>query len=248
MRLLATALVVQLATAQFAAAQPGYIEQAFATGETLDYNLTWLRMAGGTARMTIAPVAGDARRLRIHSVGKSGSGFSRIFRVRDEIESVVARDSFTTLEYIKRQDEAGDKKVEVTKVEGGVATRTRKKVKKVPVPTPVYDPLSIIYFLRTVDLSPGKKHEFSVVADARVYNVHVHVLRRESITTDLGTFKTVVVEPKMEIGGIEREERLLIWYSDDDRRLPVRIRTDVKFGTITATLRGVQSGALPLDK
>lgn len=243
MKFLAAALIA----AQLAAAQPNYVAQAFATGETLDYNLTWLRMSGGTARMTIAPVVGDAKRLRILSVGKSGAGFSRIFRVRDEIESVVARDTFTTLEYIKRQDEDGEKKVEVTRVEGGVATRTRKKVKKVRVPTPVYDPLSIIYFLRTVDLSPGKKHEFSVVADAKVYNVHVHVLRRESVATDLGTFKTIVVEPKMEIGGIEREERLLIWYSDDERRLPVRIRTDVKFGTITATLRSVQSGAAPLD-
>jgi len=241
-------MAAALLAAQLATTPLSYIEQAFANGETLDYDLTWLRVSGGTARMTIAPVSDDEKRLRILSLGKSSSAFSRIFRVRDEIESVVDRHTFTTLEYIKRQDEGGEKKVEVTKVEGGVATRTRKKVKKVRVPTPVYDPLSIIYLLRSVDLSPGKKHLFSVVADAKLYNVHVHVLRRESVKTDLGTFKTVVVEPKMESGGIEREERLLIWYSDDERRIPVRIRTDVKFGTITATLRGVQSGAAPLDK
>ncbi|HVR41285.1 MAG TPA: DUF3108 domain-containing protein [Thermoanaerobaculia bacterium] len=244
MKALAAALVIaQLATP----APPNYIDEAYEKGETLDYSLTWLRMSGGTLRMTIAPEAGDEKRIRMRSLGKSSSGFSRIFRVHDQIESIVDRDTFTTLEYHKRQDEGGNKKEEITRVEGGIATRTRKKIKKVRVPTPVYDPLSIIYYLRTLDLSPGKKHEIAVIADAKLYSVHVHVVRRESVSTELGTFKTILVEPKMEAGGTEREERLLIWYSDDEKRIPVRIRTDVKFGTITATLRGMQSGAAPID-
>ena len=42
--------------------------------------------------------------------------------------------------------------------------------------------------------------------------------------------------------GIFREEDsdLTIWYSDDARHLPVRIRSDVKIGTITASLKQVK--------
>lgn len=218
---------------------------SFLSGETLDYELKWLRITGGSARMTIGPLGED--RVRITSVGKSSPGFSRIFRVRDEIETIVSKEDFSTLRYSKRLDEQGDKIEEVTTVEDGVATRKRKKIKKVDVPRPVFDPISLIYHLRTLDLSAGKTHDFTVIADGKVYTVHAIVVRREVLTTPAGRFNTVVIEPKMSAAGVEREERLWIWYSDDERKLPVRIRTEVNFGAITATLRSVTPGVGAVD-
>jgi hypothetical protein len=212
----------------------------FNQGETLDYNLHWTTISGGSARMTISPLNGD--RYRITSVGKSGRFFSRFFRVRDEIESVVDRTTFSTQQYHKILDERGRKKDELTVIRNGTATRKDKTIK---VPDPVFDPLSLIYHLRTLDLTPGKMHEFTVIADGKLYTLHANVLQRETIDTPAGKFNTVLVEPKMESqSGIYRDEqrRLLIWYSDDDRHLPVRIRSDLNFGSITATLRGVQPG------
>lgn len=220
---------------------------AFLQGETLDYNLTWLKITGGTARMTIAPVEGDESLLRITSVGKSSPGFSRVFKVRDEIETIVAREDFSTLKYTKNLDEQGEQKTEVTTIEEGVATRVRNKVKTVKVPRPVFDPISLIYHLRTLDLAVGSVHELKVLADVKVYNVHARVTRRERIQTPAGTFNTVLVEPRMETGGVERKEKMFIWYSDDSRRIPVRIRTEVKFGAVTATLRGVGTTVTSTD-
>lgn len=222
------------------------IFSTFLSGETLDYELKWLKITGGSARMTIGPL--DDGRLRITSVGKSSPGFSRFFKVRDEIETIVSRDDFSTLRYLKKLDEQGDKHEELTTITEGVASRVRhSKVKNVKVPRPVYDPISLIYLIRTLDLSPGKKHDFTVIADGKVYSVHANVVRRETLTTPAGEFKTVVVEPKMESGGVAREERLWIWYSDDERRIPVRIRSEVSFGAITATLRGVSAGVGVVD-
>lgn len=219
---------------------------SFLSGETLDYEVKWLKITGGTARMTIAAQGDD--RIRITSVAKSSPAFSRFFKVRDEIETIVARDDFSTLSYVKKLDEDGDKHEEVTAIENGVATRKKKsKTKTVPVPDPVFDPISLIYHLRTLDLSVGKRHDFTVIADGKVYNVHASVVRRETITTPAGTFKTVVVEPKMEAGGVAREERLWIWYSDDERHLPVRIRSEVNFGAVTVSLRAVTPGVRSID-
>ncbi len=73
------------------------------------------------------------------------------------------------------------------------------------------------------------------------------MVRREVLTTPAGRFNTVVIEPKMSSAGVDRDERLWIWYSDDERRLPVRIRTEVNFGAITATLRAVTPGVGAID-
>lgn len=239
--LAAVLLAAQLATPPVSPIEPRFVE-----GETLDYNLTWLRITGGTARMTIQPHDGDDS-FRITSIARSSPSFSRIFKVRDEIETTVARKDFSTIRYVKRLDEDGDKIEEVTVVEDGVATRTRKKVKKINVPRPVYDPISLIYLLRQRDLTPGRAYHFELIADGKLYAVNARVIKKEKIQTPAGTFDCVRVEPQMLSGGVEREEKLFLWYSDDERRLPVRIRTEVKFGAVTANLRGFASGVRSLD-
>lgn len=215
-------------------------EPKFLAGETLDFNLSWLKITGGTARMTIAPEGGDS--YKITSVARSTPSFSRFYKVRDEIETTVDRNDFSTTRYVKRLDEEGDTIEEVTVVADGVATRTRKKVKKVRVPRPVYDPISVIYQLRMRDLSPGKSYDFELIADGKLYVVHARVVGRERVQTPAGTFDCVKVQPRMLRGGVERDERMFIWYTNDERKLPVRIRTEIKVGAITATLRSVSNG------
>ncbi len=235
-------LLAALIAAQLAGT-PG--DHRFAEGETLDYNLTWLKITGGTARMTIQPLGDDS--FRITSIARSTPSFSRFYKVRDEIETTVARSDFSTTRYVKRLDEDGDAIEEVTVVEDGVATRTRKKVKKVRVPRPIFDPISVIYLLRMRDLTPGKVYDFELIADGKLYTVHARVVRREKVRTPAGTFDCLRVEPQMISGGVEREERLFLWFSDDERKLPVRIRTEVKFGAVTATLIGLNKGVTSVD-
>jgi hypothetical protein len=228
-----------------AASIAGPVEKIYAEGETLDYTVTWMKVAGGTARMTIAPESEG--RYRITSVVKSGGGLARFVKVRDEIETIVDRSDFSTLRYSKRLDERGDKMEEVTTIEDGIASRKRKKIRKIPVPRPVYDPFSVIYYFRTLELAPGKTYEFDLISDGKLYTVHARVVRREKVTTPAGTFDALLVEPQMASAGVQREERLYIWYSDDERRLPVRIRTEVKFGSVTATLKSVTAGVTSVD-
>jgi hypothetical protein len=221
------------------------MDRPYSQGETLDYTLAWMKVTGGVARMTIAP-SGDSL-YRITSVARSTGGISRLFKIRDEIETTVDRSDFSTIRYVKRLDEQGDKMLETTTIENGVATRKRKKVKKIPVPRPVFDPISVIYYFRTLELAPGKSYELTLISDGKLYTVHARVLRRENVTTPAGTFSTLLVEPEMVSAGVEREERLFIWYSDDERHLPVRIRTEVKFGSVTATLKSVSPGVTSTD-
>ena len=218
------------------------LRETYMAGETLDYDLSWSRVSGGSARMTISPI--DPERYRITSVGKSGTFFSRFFRVRDEIESIVSSDDFSTLQYHKVLQEGSKHKDELTIIDEHQRVALRKG-KAIKVPQPVFDPLSLMYYVRSLDLSPGKVHEFTIIADGKIYTVTAQVNNREKITTPAGTFDTVVVEPKMASqAGVFKDEqrRLLIWYTDDDRHIPVRIRSDVKIGSITVSLRNITAG------
>ena len=216
--------------------------EIFDKGETLDYSLTWLKVTGGMARMTVSPK--DEERYRITSVARSSGSLARFIKVRDEIETTVSRANFGTQLYVKRLDEKGDKHEETTVISEGVAARTKNgKTKTVKVPEPVFDPISVIYYFRTLELAPGNAYDMTLISDGKMYTVNARVLRREVVTTPAGKFNTLLVEPKMINSGVPREERLFIWYTDDERRLPVRIRTEIKVGAITASLRASAPGA-----
>lgn len=250
-RALLVALVCAASMATALAAEP--IDSVFVTGETLDYSLTWLAITGGAARFTISLAPGAPDRFRITSIAATSSGFARIFRVRDEIHSFVDRVLFTTIGYEKHLREGSHRKDDVTTIDRahGVATRRRpgKQDQTTHVVEPVFDPISLIYQFRRLPLRPGDKVHFTVVGDGKTYAVDATVAERESITTPLGTFRTVAVEPQMSAGGLFKDEdsKLTIWYSDDERHLPVRIRSDVKIGSITATLLGVRAGVTGIE-
>ena len=223
------------------------INDIFAAGETLDFDLTWVLVTGGSARMTVGPAPGDPAHYRITSIAKSSSSFSFIFSVRDQIESIINRSDFSTIRYQKNLNEKGKKKVDTTTIDETRKTATRvrpfKRTQQIAVPKPVFDPLSLVYHLRTLPLQPGTVQSFTVFADGKVYLLEARITKRESIDTPAGTFKTVVVEPKMLAGGLFKDEGdLTIWYTDDVRHIPVRIRSDVKVGAITAALRSIRPG------
>jgi len=239
------AIVIAASAQNLTRSQPpasNYLDDAFSKGERLNYSLAWLRVVGGTATLSISPDT-DSKRVRMSSVAKSGSVFASIYPVRDEIESIVRASTFSTVRFHKILNERSKFKEELTVVDEsrGIAIR---KGKQTTVPTPVFDPLSTIYQLRRLDLTPGKKHSFNVLADGKVYSMEAEVMGREVVTTDAGTFRTVLVEPRMPHGGIFRDEnnRLIIWYTDDERHIPVRIRSYITHGTITATLRSFSQG------
>ncbi len=224
------------------------VQGIFVRGETLDFELTWLLVTGGGFRMTIGPLPNDPMHFRITSIAKSSSSFSFIFKVRDAMSSIVNRDDFSTIRYDKHLNERGRRKDDTTIIDERrkIATRRRPNhdTEEIIVPKPVFDPLSLVYHLRALDLRPGTVQRFTVFADGKVYTLEADVDRTETIGTPAGTFKTVVVEPKMLAGGLFREEgSLTIWYTDDARHIPVRIRSDLKVGSITANLQAIRSGA-----
>ena len=73
-----------------------------------------------------------------------------------------------------------------------------------------------------------------------IYQLTLHALRYEKLTTPLGTFDTIVYEPRMEKtppqGMFKKGSTVRVWIAQDETRLPVRFQVDFKFGAGVATL------------
>ena len=73
---------------------------------------------------------------------------------------------------------------------------------------------------------------------AMLRNMTVSLLRHEEIKTTLGSFKTLRVQPTAAAGVVKNRGNIWIWYTDDDRHLPVQMRARLFWGTITFRLTG----------
>lgn len=96
----------------------------------------------------------------------------------------------------------------------------RKRV--VTVPT-VYDPVSVAYYFRWRDLGAEDRPR-NVYAGRKVWQISARLLGNERIRTEHGEIDAIAVRPVIRKDGkVQDKGDLKIWFSGDDRRVPVRL-------------------------
>ncbi|MES2692338.1 MAG: DUF3108 domain-containing protein [Verrucomicrobiota bacterium] len=118
------------------------------------------------------------------------------------------------------------------------------------LPIPAGDPVDLIIALlqtRSWNLKPGEKQDALVLFDDDFYELTIHAARYEQITSKLGTFNTLVLEPRMDKtppkGMFKRGSTVRVWIAQDERRLPVQFQVEFKIGTGTARLESYRPPA-----
>jgi hypothetical protein len=113
------------------------------------------------------------------------------------------------------------------------------------VPHCVQDVLSAIYYARNIDYArykPGAKIPFSMFLDENVYNLHITYLGKERIKTKYGTFNTIKISPMLIEGTIFKGgDKMVIWVTDDNNHIPVRIDSPIVVGSIKVDLVGYEN-------
>ncbi len=110
----------------------------------------------------------------------------------------------------------------------------------VKVPAYPYDVLAAFYYTRTHELEIGKSISIVNHDHKKIYNLLVKIHRRDTIQTDAGTFRCLVVEPLLQGEGIfQQKGKLLVWLTDDKFKLPVQMTSEIAVGSITAEIEEI---------
>jgi hypothetical protein len=123
--------------------------------------------------------------------------------------------------------------------------RTDGKVESGTLPTDKpLDELSFMYYARTLPLEVGDQYNLTRYFKESGNPVVLRVLRRETVTVPAGRFHTIVVQPLIRTSGLFGEGgRAEIYFSDDERRIPVLIKSRVPVvGSLTMSLRSYRAG------
>ena len=174
---------------------------------------------------------------------ESNAFFSRFYKVRERIESYWDRRGLYSRRYVEDRREGKFRQQSDIVFDPVRNEAVYSDGRTFPVPARVQDALSAFYYFRTQALPLGGSIVFHYHASRKSQPLQVKVLGRERIETPAGTFDCVGIEPILKAGGIFKNSgRLVIWVTDDERRMPVLMKSKVAIGSISVVLVEARAG------
>jgi Protein of unknown function (DUF3108) len=213
---------------------------SFPVKQTLSYAVDWRVFPAGTATFHLEQ-AGAMQ--HIVATGESIGAVNLLFRVNDRFESYFNRTTGCSANFAKQLQEGRRQVVSTLKFVDGKQVLDEKnlvsgisKTQEAVIPPCVTDLMSAIFYGGSQPLQPGASFHMPVADAMRVVDVTMKAEAREQVVTLAGTFPTIRVQPIADAGVVKNRGNIWIWYTDDERRMPVQMRARLFWGTITMRL------------
>ncbi len=216
---------------------------AFGVGEELLFDVSYGLIKAGSATMSIPDTVWRYGRpcYRILTTARSASFFDVFFKVRDKVQTIIDMQGIFPWEFEKHIREGGyesDRYVTYDQIN----QKVYYKKDTLKVPPYIQGVLSSFYYVRTLDLKVGKHFDIDNYGDGKIYPLRVLVHRKQTINVPAGKFKCIVVEPVLRTEGIFNQKgKLTIWLTDDERKIPVLMKSEVLIGSISVKLKEIRS-------
>ena len=175
--------------------------------------------------------------LLITSSIKTNSFLSRFYKVRDVVKVWSNKDDLTLIKIEKEVNEGSYHLDYSAYVSDDLRLISDKQT--IQLESKVYDPISAIFMLRKKPLTHGDSYKFTTVENGIIQKVNVMVGEIERVSVPAGNFDTRQIIPISDDGVplFKHDGKMKVWYSDDDRHLPVKMEQKTNVGTLILKLK-----------
>jgi hypothetical protein len=216
---------------------------AVKTGERLIYDISWLNILAGTAVMEVQSdgASGENTRAKLVTTAQSRPAISKFFPVDNRVESQFDLRTQLPQHMVFRRREGKNKEdIEYTfhHTEGTVTAVRQGTTETVSIPAGTQDLISCLYYVRNqLPMTPGASLTFNVYHDKKNRPVEVKVENIETLEGIWGRVETAQVLVIMPFRGLFiNKGNIRVWFTTDERRIPVRMKAKVIIGAIVADL------------
>jgi len=222
-------------------------QTAFDVGEQFVFRVHYEIINAGYATLNIKEAMINNKNV-YHVVGKgSTTGVSSLFfKVNDTYESYIDKETGNPYQFVRNIYEGGYTKNQegfFNQAENTIRVKDYKRntEKTFAVAKNTQDILSSFYYLRNYPniekMKPGEFVAIDMFFDDKTTKFRLKFIGREDIRTKFGVVSTMIFKPSVQTGRIfKEEESLTVWISDDDNRIPIRIKASLLVGSIKADL------------
>lgn len=217
-------------------------EVPFGIGERMDYRVKFGPLKVGRAHMEVEgleAVAGNPTyHLKFHM-----SGSVPFYRLDDTQQSWLDVQLLATRRYYQDSHQGSYERYREYEFDLEQGVLSGLDGESDSIPEGALDEAAFIYFVRSIELEVGQTYEWNRYYRFDRNPVVLQVLRRERVRVPAGEFETIVVRPIIKTGGIFAEGgEAEIYITDDERRIPVRLNTKLKVGSVVLELTEYREG------
>ncbi len=232
-------------TADAAAPRPAAVP--WLPDERMDLEIDYLGITMGRARIAVARAEGGATPIRLSS---RSAGLMSIVTFRQtlvsELDVVTLLPRSSVLDAVEPGGYKHTDTAHFYRTANKATVREKGRFDKtyvVDVPEGTLDFVALVFHLRMLPLPDGATHTFQVLSGRKVSRVVATVVKREQVKTRAGKFAAVKVRvPTGFDGKFSEKNPTYVWFSDDARRVVVKISTDFAIGRAEAELTSYQPG------
>lgn len=230
---------------QFSFAQE---KSAFQDGEWFKFEMSYSGfLKAGNATLEVNETTYKGKPV-YHVVGKGWTTgvISWFFNVKDRYESYFDKKTGLPYKSIRQIDEGGhtkDLEIEFDQVNNKALVNNKKHNTKETYTTEkeVQDMVSAFYYLRnnydTETIKEGDVVSLYMFFDEENYNFRLKFLGTETIKTKFGKVKSLMFRPYVMAGRVFKEqESLTLWVSADENKIPLKIKADLRVGSLRTEL------------
>jgi hypothetical protein len=213
--------------------------------ETLQYEGEWRFVPGGTATMRLEQSGGQS-----HLIANADSTgvVNLLYRIQERFNAYFDSKTLCATKVTKHSEEgsrardtvvAYDYKRGKAVLDEHNLKDNQRKHEENDIPGCVTNMVSGIFYVASLPLQQGATYLFPVNDGGKTVTAQVHVEGREVVKTPAGEFKTLRVAPEGDAGLLLKNKgRISLWFTDDERHLPVQMRARLTWGTVTIYLTG----------
>jgi hypothetical protein len=170
----------------------------------------------------------------------SAAAFSWLYKVEDRYETYLDCEGLFPWQFEQHMREGGYRR-DFAAYFDQVAHRVTTTEGQYDIPPYVHDIVSAFYYVRTLDFRnsrPGQRLHFQNFYKDSTFALDVKFLGRQTVEVNAGTFDCILVEPLVKEGGLFKSEgRIIIWLTDDEKKIPVKVSAQIAIGSIDVELR-----------
>ena len=231
---------------EFAAQEVATPAKQFRIGEKLEYDVRWMGLGVGTGTLEVKDIVPMKEKRVYHFVvtTRSNRFLSTFYPVHDEIHSYVDVETFVPCKFKKIQNEGryhADEEMEYDQANRHATYHSFRSntTKEMEIPRNVQDSLSTLYYFRTLPVEIGKSVFIDVNADEKNWKLEVKILKSGILKLFANKeVPALLTEPLAQFHGIFiRKGRMQIWFSLDEKRIPLYMKAKVPFGIVEVVLK-----------
>lgn len=219
-------------------------------GERVYMDINYMGVSTGRIVIsTLDPIfIGERKAYHFNAKVKTASYYRYLYELDDTVDSYFSVENNLPLKFSLIQRES-DKDVDDLQLfdldelktysfyKKVTSKKTKKKKNTKYIPTHYVDPLSIIYFLRSLPMDKGSEYSIPIMNQGKIIMINTRVMGTAKIDTKIGEKEAYIVKANTKYSGDTlKSGDMTFWFSADEKRIFLKFEAEIKIGSITGDI------------